>query len=114
MDYNRNKKQCRKKQKLYCKYLKSNTIESLILYKAYTNNLTTKIKILKKKYYSELIDNANNLKDTWKTINGLISNTYIPLCNSFNLDNNIITNTKSIANEFNTYFSNIGKNYIHQ
>ena len=55
------------------------------------------------------IDNATNLKDTWITINGLISNTYIPLCNSFNLDNNIITDTKSIANEFNTYFSNIGK-----
>ena len=79
------------------------------MYKAYKNNLTTKIKILKKKYYSELIDNAKNLKDTRKTINGIISNTYIPLCNSFNLDNNIITNTKSIANEFNTYFSNIGK-----
>ena len=79
------------------------------MYKAYKKKLTTKIKILKKKYYSELIDNAKNLKDTWKTINGLISNTYIPLCNSFNLDNNIITNTKSIANEFNTYFSNIGK-----
>ena len=102
------KKQCRKKQKLYYKYLKSNTIESLILYKAYKNNLTTKIKILKKKYYYELIDNAKNLKYTWKTINGPLSNTYI-LCNSFNLDNNIITNTKLIAKEFNTYFSNIGK-----
>ena len=33
---------------IYYKYLKSNTIESLILYKAYKNNLTTKIKILKK------------------------------------------------------------------
>ena len=29
-------------------------------------------------------------------------------CNSFNLDNNIITNPTSIANEFNHYFSNIG------
>ena len=94
MDYNRKKNNAEKKQKLYYKYLKSNTIESLILYKAYKNNLTTKMKILKKKYYSELIDNAKNVKDTWKKINGLISNTYIPLCNSFNLDNNIINNTK--------------------
>ena len=49
------------------------------------------------------------IKNSLKTINGFISNIYIPLCNSLNLDNNIITNIKSIANEFNTYFSNIGK-----
>ena len=67
----------------------------------------------KENYYKFYFKNSlYNSKATWKWIGELISlkwkNSFIPA--KIIKGNNAITNVKTIANEFNNFFANIGKN----
>ncbi len=83
-------------------------------------NLNTYNKILKnsirlaKKYYYENIFAIfkNDIRATWKTFNEILNRTKgkksIPCF--FKDGNNIISNKMNIANRFNSFFTNVGKN----
>ena len=85
------------------------------LYKNYKNKLNHIIKLAKEKYYEDqLIKYKQNSRMMWKTLNELlnkpkkntkISKTFVENCSS-----NIIDDHKTIADNFNDYFINIGPN----
>ena len=83
-------------------------------FKIYQNKLSKLVKISKKKYYNDyFIENSNNVKNTRKGIKQII--TLKPqkanLPTKLVMSNSITTDTKSIANALNDFFSNIGKNW---
>ena len=79
--------------------------------KIYRNKLSKLVKISKKKYYNDyFIENSNNVKNIWKGIKQIM--TLKPqkasLPTKLVMSDSITTDTKSIANAFNDFFSNIG------
>ena len=52
----------------------------------------------------------NNLKGTWKVINSLLGKTRKTQINAIEIKGKVINDSKKIANNFNTYFSNVAKN----
>ena len=72
--------------------------------------LTNLICVSKKNYYCNLLDaNKNNLKQTWKVLNGLLGGDRkksFPDC--FNINGTVIIDFKSITDGFNNFFTNIG------
>ena len=84
-----------------------------INYKKYRNLLSTLLKKSKQAYYDKYFErNLNNIKNTWKGINALISlksvASSVPAVLS--LDNgDTITNPYDIANTFNNYFASIAE-----
>jgi hypothetical protein len=101
------------KNKFYKKYLKTKSCYDHSKFKYYRNKLNHLLKISKKNYYNDyFLKNNSNSKRTWKGIKQIIhfrtkSN---PKLNKIVLNNMDITDPLSIANEFNNYFSNVGKN----
>ena len=87
--------------------------ELLIKYKKYRNTIVSLIRKNKKKYYFDYFTEHNsNIKKTWKGIRELINinkrkSVSIKLLNE---NNNKITDTKEIANTFNTFYANMGSN----
>ena len=106
------------RDKLYLK-LKTTPTEST-LYNQLKVNLGTYNKILKKaireakqEYYNtQFFKHRNDMKNTWKTIRNVIckTNKNQDIPNSFLINGNTINNKETIANEFNSFFTNIGKN----
>ena len=83
-----------------------------LAYKKFRNTINRDIKLSKKSYYSQYFNECkHNMKKTWKGINELI-NTRSSLnnINQLNLNNNIITDPKLIANSINDFFVNVGPN----
>ena len=85
-------------------------------FKKLRNNIVYNIKSNKEQYYQNYFhDNCKNMKNIWLGIKSLISNkpTKIdyPTC-ILDEQNNILTETKQIANSFNNYFVNISKNIL--
>ena len=77
----------------------------------YRNKLSKLVKISKKKYYNDyFIENSNNVKNIWKGIKQIM--TFKPqkasLPTKLVMSDSITTDTKSIANAFNDFFSNNG------
>ena len=69
-------KSSKQKQKLNSKFFKSRTKENEVIYKAYKNLFEAIRKKSKRTYYSELFAKyKNDIKNTWKIINEIISNT---------------------------------------
>ena len=69
--------------------------------------------ISKKIYYNKYFaNNKYNINNTWEGIKQLITakNQPYSVPNLLEIDNVKLTNSKSIANAFNNYFSNIGSN----
>ena len=67
----------------------------------------------KKNYHNDYFNiNISNIKNTWKGISSIISNSNntlnAPSCLSYN--NSFITNPQEVANVFNNYFCSIAKN----
>lgn len=81
-------------------------------FKTYRNKLTRLIKITKNNYYTDKISSCNkNLKQTWKLIREATNTDKNKSNSSINiLDNNgiPITSNEQKANEFNSFFCNIG------
>ena len=66
----------KEKQKLYNKFLKSRIKENEVIYKAYKNLFEAIRKKSKRNYYSELSAKyKNDVKNAWKMINEITSNT---------------------------------------
>ena len=79
-------------------------------YKELRNQIVTLCRVSKKNYYHNYFaKNANNLKNTWKGINNLINlNKKIKVePSSLMVDEQLITDSKDVANEYNNYFSTV-------
>ena len=83
-------------------------------YKLYRNMIVTLLKQSKKNYYSSyFIENQNNVKKTWDGYRNLInvSKKKISLPIKINYKNEQKNCHMDIANSFNDFFINIGKQY---
>lgn len=104
---------CKKKQVLYKRFLSNRTPHNESKYKTYKNKLQSILRIEKKKYYSSQLElNKGNAKETWKILKHVINKTnskaVIP-DTMFN-ENGSITGVSKIAEAFNAFFTNVGKN----
>lgn len=105
-------KSSKTKIKLHHKKLKKPTGENQLHYKTYLKIYNKTIRMAKKTYFAKaILDNRTNLRQTWKIINDIIQkkNDKSTLPDSFNINGNLITDPQTIVNEFNTFFSKIGK-----
>ena len=106
------KNACHKKNYLYKQFLKNRCNETEQCYKKYKNKLTTILRDAEKEYYRKLLeDQKQKCKETWNILNAIINkrskdSTY-PDC--FEMNGRKFTNKNDIANGFNTFFANIGK-----
>ena len=105
-------KSSKRKKKLYEKFLKHGTRETELAYKSYENLFESLKKKAKKKYYSEKRSKyKHDAKKTWSIMKELIGKIKLK---SSNLPRRITVNEVDIfdkpkfANEFNTFFTNIG------
>lgn len=82
-------------------------------YKSYRNKLNNLIKITKSSFYKKQIDqNQNNSKNLWNVINQATNNNFSQnkeISSIRGKNGNITDNNTEISNEFNTYFTQIGK-----
>ena len=107
-------KSSKRKQKLYEKFLKRKTIRNEENYKNY-KKLFESIKLKSKaNYYKDQLDKyQNNIKKTWDVIKEVIGNTK-PISHTLPkrliINNAEIFDKKSIAEQFNKYFLNVGPN----
>ena len=101
------------KAKLHKKKLSNPTEYNISKYKSYNKLYNKTRRIIKIRYYDELFkSNKNNIKQTWvelKKIIGRQTKEHI-LPKSFTLNNMKLTDKTEIAESFNNYFVNIGKN----
>ncbi len=79
----------------------------------YNKILKNSIRLAKRSYYEKIFAKfKNGIRATWKTINGILNRTKrkksFPCF--FRDCNNIISNKMNIANKFNSFFTNVGKN----
>ena len=102
------------KNNLYKKYIKSRTVYYHQKFKLYRNKINRLIKISKKDYYNKyFMSNKSNMKNIWKGIKQIINSK--PRGSSSSPSKilegeNVLTDSKSIANAFNNFFANIGNN----
>ena len=79
--------------------------------KTYKSILQKSIKLAKLNYYGAQFEkNKNDMKRTWTTINEILNRTKksVDFPKYFIIDGQKITNKKSIADNFNTFFANVG------
>lgn len=92
------------------KAIKSNSPFDWLSFKTKKNMVNKLVKKLKKSYQSEIKNNFGNPKGTWKVLNDLMgrnrNNTEITKLNITSSES--VTDSKNIANSFNTYFTEIG------
>ena len=104
-------KSIKTKQKLYLSHFVNNS-EQKQLYKKYANKLT-KVKFAAKKLYyqDKLKTSKNNTAEVWRIIKSLLSSSRsdASLPQKLRHNNTFTTNPTLIANNFNDYFSDIGK-----
>ena len=84
--------------------------------KTYSTILKRNIRLAKNMYYTNMFyKSKNDSKKTWKQINDLISsrNQY-KQHNYFKTNDSILTDHTDIANNFNSYFTNIGPNFANK
>ncbi|XP_077974519.1 uncharacterized protein LOC144430455 [Styela clava] len=100
------------KNKMRNKYYLKGNMSQQHLYKRYCNKLKGIINKAKQLYYhNTLKQNRNNIKQTWRTIKEIVNvkNDKQNTITEIMLQNKIISSDKLlIANEFNSYFTNIG------
>lgn len=99
------------KNMLYKKYLTTPNDDNLRKFKTYRNKLNTLIRKCKREYYHKKFESTkNNIRQTWKTINGMIGRQKtVSQQNTFKTDDgNVVTEPDNIANYFNNFFVDIG------
>ena len=78
-------------------------------YKRCKNKLNKFIKITKEEYFKTKLSNANNSKNSWQAINELLNKKpKSTKVTQLNVDDQVITGDRNIADCFNQYFSSIG------
>ncbi|XP_065683652.1 uncharacterized protein LOC136096398 [Hydra vulgaris] len=106
------KKSSKIKQKLYINFLKTKTPKNEKIYKDYKNLFEKIRKNLKKNYYSQLLNTfKNDTKRTWQIMNEIIGKQ--KSCSGFlpqmvRVDNKSLYEPRTIAQEFNKFFIDIG------
>ena len=112
MDIKRPKKCCIKKNNLYLAFLKRRSLLTESRYKNYKNKLTKILRIEKKNYYRQKLEECKaNTSETWKILNTIIGKrkSEAKYSNEFIVDNDRVTlDNEEIANHFNNFFVNIG------
>ena len=107
-------KSSKQKQKLYNKFLKSRIKENDVIYKSYKNLSEAIRKKSKQTHYSQLFTKyKKDIKNTWKIINEIISNTnnkQIDLPEKLVINNTTAVEKQEIAENFNNYFTDIYPN----
>ena len=108
------RKSSRKKQRLYEKFLKQRNSKNEEAYKMY-KNLFEKLKKQSKKLYfqNKLKKCENDIKNTWKIMKSIIGKSRVQndsFPKSLIIANEEITDKKSIAEKFNSFFVNTGTN----
>ena len=100
------------KNKLYIKSLKYPTVDNVKNYKVYKQNLQRILRVAERQYYDELLkENKSNLKKSWALIKKVINNkNNIQTPNKIQTSNGYVTDPHIIANNFNSFFTNVGKN----
>ena len=105
-------KSIKHKQILYSTHFTKGDEIQKQFYKTYSNVLT-KLKFAAKKLFchSKLESSKSNAYQTWNTIKSLTSTKKVesPAPNKLKLKNTVTTNHATMAEEFNKYFSEIGK-----
>ena len=101
-----------RKNNLYYKYKSTQTNAARNKYTRYKNILTNVLRLAKKQYYSTQFQlNKNNIKNTWKIINSTLnkSSKSQKITKIKSNTNAVIEDPQTIADTFNTYFSQIGQ-----
>ena len=103
------------KHKLYKKKMNNPTENNMNQYKTYLETYNIVKRQLKSAYYKTVLEqNKNDMKQTWKLINTLISKSKPGqnCSHTFVVDNKSVSDPKEIAESFNHYFSTIAQNII--
>ena len=95
----------KKKAKLYRLYLKGRVDKAD--YATYKNRLTNVVRRTKALYYAKLfLENANNSKKVWNTINGIMKRKESPVLREI-VNNGVVLKDEALANFTNDYFVSI-------
>ncbi len=100
----------RKKNKLYKKYLRCKSATSNSTYKKYKNKLSKILIKAERAYYANKFNSCRgNCKETWKALNQILNKSKTQTFpDSIQIGDSTVTDNNKIAEEFNTYFTNIG------
>lgn len=110
------KEMIKKRNKLHSLFIKENNMEKKEIlktkYKKLRNLITSKTRFNKKKHYENFFDqNSDNLRNTWRGIKSIINlDNSSSIASSLLVQNQLISDPKQVANEFNNYFSKIAEN----
>ena len=99
------------RNRLYKTYLRNPSLNNQEKYKKYRNRLTSIIRLSRKMYFTnKLEENRNNASSMWRVIGNLIGNKRNTTKNDHFVDDNgqNINDPREIADQFNSYFTNIG------
>ena len=102
---------CNRKNKLYARYMKYPTYENKVIYIKTKKWVEKRIRINKKKYYSNQISKySDNSKKQWQIINNVISNvrSHVKI-SKITIGEKTITNSNDISESFNNYFCSIAE-----
>ena len=104
-------KSCSRKKVLYKRYMKSRTQDSKQKYLNYRNKLKTVLKRAEREYYNNKFTILQgNIRNTWRLVNSIINKgKKCCLVDNFSKDGITISNDTEIVNQFNQYFSSVGK-----
>jgi hypothetical protein len=82
-------------------------------YNRFRNNLSDVIKATKLSYFERKFETSKgNSKLIWKTVNEIAGQKKLNRNLSLNINNNLITDPKLVANEFNNYFLTVVENVV--
>ncbi len=103
-------KSIKRKDNLYKKYVCNPSVCNKNLYVNYKNKLTTLIRLSKRNYFAMKLNECKyDSKQTWNVLNNILGRSAKSSASSyFKVDNNIISDSVTIADNFNNYFANIG------
>ena len=107
------KKSIKTKNKIYHKYLKTKSTYYLCKFKIYRNKINHLLKISKKTYYNEYFQKySKDGKMLWNGIKTIVNYKLKKKqnINEITVNDTSITDSKTIAEEFNKYFSLVGPN----
>ena len=101
------------KNNFYKKFIKTKSVYYHTKFKLYRNKLNHLIRISKINYYKNYFrHNKSHIKNIWKGMKQIISlkSSSYSIPSKILVGNNPISDVSQIANSFNVFFTNIGKN----
>ena len=94
----------------------SGSSDDKLVYRTIRNKVSHILKLAERKYYSNLVEtNRTNLSKMWDTLNYIINKKKRNKLATFHHNGNYLTDTESIAKQFNYHFKNAPRHiYINQ